>query len=74
MMPLMKNYLQSQICSESKSELQRLLAEAEKLGKDGVLKETWKQDVEERMTFQKDQKRNGIIMWNKLFTILWFNF
>lgn len=54
--------LTSQICSKSKSELQRLLAEAEKLGKDGVLKETWKQDVEERMTFQKDQKRNGIIM------------
>ena len=54
--------LTSYIYSKSKSELQRLLAEAEKLGKDGVLKETWKQDVEERMTFQKDQKRKGIIM------------
>ena len=40
--------LTSHIYSKSKSELQRLLAEAEKLGKDGVLKETWKQDVEDR--------------------------
>ena len=39
--------LTSQICCKSKVELQTLLAEAEKTGKDSLLKETWKQDVEE---------------------------
>ena len=53
--------LTSQICCKSKVELQTLLAEAEKSGKDSLLKETWKQDVEERLAFNKDQKKNGIL-------------
>jgi len=51
--------LTSEICHKSKGELEKLLAEAEKSGKDKILKETWKQDVEERMMFKKDQTRNG---------------
>ena len=53
--------LTSQICCKFKFELQTLLAEAEKSGKDSLLKETWKQDVEERLAFNKDQKKNGIL-------------
>ena len=53
--------LTSRICCKSKFELQTLLAEAEKSGKDSLLKETWKQDVEERLEFHMDQKKNGIL-------------
>ena len=49
----------SQICHKSKVELEKLPAIAEKSGKDKILKETCKQDVEERMMFKKDQTRNG---------------
>ena len=57
--------LTSQISSKSQSELEKLLAEvAEKSGKDSILRDLWKQDVEERKAFQKDQKRNGMIFLN----------
>jgi len=51
--------LTSEICHKSKGELEKLLAEAEKSGKDKILKEAWKQDVEEHMMFKNDQTRNG---------------
>lgn len=51
--------LTSQMCHKSKTELQKLLTEAEKSRKGDLLIETWKQDVEERVAFQKDQKKNG---------------
>ena len=52
--------LTSQIYSKSHSELDKLFAEAAKSGKDSILRDKWKQDVEERKAFQKDQKRNGM--------------
>jgi len=51
--------LTSEIYHKSKGELHKLLSEAEKHGKEELLKETWRQDVEERLSFQKDQKKNG---------------
>ena len=49
----------SQINYKSRSELENLLYEAERAGKGDVLKETWKQDVEDRIAFQRDQRKNG---------------
>ena len=49
--------LTSQINQKSKAELQIILDEAERAGKRDILKETWKQDVEDRILFQRDQKR-----------------
>ena len=51
--------LTSQINYKSRSELENLLYEAERAGKGDVLKETWKQDVEDRIAFQRDQRKNG---------------
>ena len=51
--------LTSQINYKSRSELQNLLYEAERAGKGDVLKETWKQDVENRIVFQIYQRKNG---------------
>ena len=51
--------LTSEICHKSKEDLYTLLSEAEKRGKGELLKETWRQDVEERLSFQKDQEKNG---------------
>ena len=52
--------LTSQINYKSRSELENLLYEAERPGKGDVLKkETWRQDVEDRIAFQRDQRNNG---------------
>ena len=54
--------LTSQNSPKSHSELDKLFAEAAKSGKDSILRDKWKQDVEERKAFQKDQKRNGMTL------------
>lgn len=51
--------LTSQIHQKSRAELEDLLFEADRAGKRDVLRAAWKQDVEDRATFQKDQKSNG---------------
>ena len=51
--------LTSQIHHKSRSDLEAILDEAERAGKGDVLRETWKQDVEDRAAFQKDQNKNG---------------
>lgn len=51
--------LTSQIHQKSRAELEDLLFEADRAGKGDVLRAAWKQDVEDRATFQKDQKSNG---------------
>ncbi len=49
----------SHIQQKSKKELEALLLEADSVGKGDILRQKWKQDVEERMAFQKDQQHNG---------------
>lgn len=51
--------LTSQIHHKSKVALEGLLLEADRAGKGDVLRGAWKQDVEDRAAFQKDQKSNG---------------
>ena len=51
--------LVSAISDIGKDELQNVLREADKKGRGEVLRNIWKLDVEERMKFQKDQKKNG---------------
>lgn len=51
--------LTSQIHRMSRAEVEDLLFEADRAGKGDVLRAAWKQDVEDRATFQKDQKSNG---------------
>lgn len=53
--------LTSQIHHKSKAALEGLglLLEADRAGKGDVLRGAWKQDVEGRAAFQKDQKSNG---------------
>lgn len=46
---------------KSRSELDTLLAEADKVGKGDILREKWKQDVEDRIAFDRDQKQNGTL-------------
>ena len=50
----------SHIHHKSRSDLERLLAEADKVGKGDILREKWKQDVEDRIMFDRDQRKNGI--------------
>ena len=45
------------IHKQAKGELEKLLAEADGMGKGDILRQTWKQDVEERIQFQGDQRR-----------------
>ena len=35
------------------------MAEADAVGKEDVLREAWRQDVEGKRSFKKDQRRNG---------------
>lgn len=51
--------LVSKIQRTSKEQLQTVMAEADAVGKGDMLREAWKQDVEERIAFDKDQRRNG---------------
>jgi hypothetical protein len=45
---------------KSRSELDAILAEADKAGKGDILREKWKQDVEDRISFDRDQRKNGM--------------
>ena len=49
----------SQIQHRSKQELETVLAEADKAGKGDLLRMKWKQDVEERVAFERDQQTNS---------------
>ena len=49
----------AQVHRKSQSDLRILLDEADKVGKGDILREKWKQDVEDRILFNKDQQRNG---------------
>ena len=40
-------------------ELQALLAEADVAGKGNILRGKWQQDVQEHLSFHKDQRENG---------------
>ena len=51
--------LVSKIQRTSKDQLERLMAEADAAGKGDLLREAWKQDVEDRRAFDKDQHGNG---------------
>ena len=51
----------SHIHHKSRSELECLLTEAEKVGKGDILREKWKQDVEDRISFDRDQRVNGTV-------------
>ena len=42
---------------KSPSELDSILAEADKVGKGDILREKWKQDVEDRISFDRDQRK-----------------
>ena len=52
--------LVSKIQQQSHSELEKLLSEADRAGQGETLRQKWKQDVEDRLAFQKDQSRNGM--------------
>ena len=49
----------SHIQHKSTKELEALLSEADSAGKGNILRQKWKQDVEERMACNKDQQHNG---------------
>ena len=49
----------SAISDIGKDEPQKVLSEADKKGREDILRNVWKLDVEERLKFQKDQKQNG---------------
>ena len=47
------------ISDVGRNELERILKEADEKGKGDLLRKVWKLDVEERMKYFKDQKKNG---------------
>ena len=49
----------ARIHHKSQSELQCLLSEADRAEKGDILRAKWKQDVEDRITFDRDQHKNG---------------
>ncbi len=49
----------SSISDIGKDELEKVLGEADQKGRGDVIRKIWKLDVEDRLKFQKDQKRNG---------------
>ncbi len=51
--------LVAEIQHSSPEKLEELLTEADRAGKGDILRNKWKQDVEERLAFEKDQQRNG---------------
>ena len=50
----------SQIHHKSQSELDALLTECQ-VGKGDILRDEWKQDVEDRILFNRDQQINGML-------------
>ena len=55
---------------KSRSELDALLAEADKVGKGDILREKWNQDVEDRISLDGDQRKK----WYVTYTANIFNF
>ena len=55
--------LVSRIQHQSLNELQKLLQEADRKGQGEHLRSIWKQDVEDRVAFQKDQRKNRMYMY-----------
>ena len=51
--------LVSKIHYQTRSELEKLLREADNAGQGETLRQTWKQDVEDRLAFERDQRKNG---------------
>ena len=51
--------LVSSIQKKSEKDLQKILQEADQAGKGEVLRQCWRQDVQERQQYTRDQKRNG---------------
>ena len=49
----------SSISDIGKEELEKVLKEADANGKGDLLRKVWKLDVEERLQYHKDQKKNG---------------
>ena len=49
----------SSISDVGRNELERILKEADEKGKGDLLRKVWKLDVEDRMKYFKDQKKNG---------------
>ena len=54
---------------KSKADLSSLLTEADKVGKGDILREKWRQDVEDRLSFDRDQQKNGMCFNNYRFTL-----
>lgn len=52
--------LVSSISDLGKNELEKVMSEADAKGKGELLRNVWKLDVEERLQYYKDQKRNGM--------------
>lgn len=48
------------ITEQCPEELNKVLCEADSRGKGEVIRKLWKHDVEDRLTFKKDQSRNGM--------------
>jgi len=44
---------------KSNTDLKALLAEADSKGKGDILRKAWREDIEDRKAFQRDQKQNG---------------
>ncbi len=51
--------LVSEIHRKSRGELEALLAEAEREGKGSILKQKWQQDLDEQVSFHKDQRKSS---------------
>ena len=51
--------LVSKIQHQSCSEVEKLLQGADREGQGENLRRTWRQDIEDRLAFQKDQRKNG---------------
>lgn len=62
--------LVSTIQKKSKGELEALLAEADGTGKGKILRQKWQQDVQEHLSFHRDQRQNGKCKFVPLFSLL----
>ena len=51
--------LVSKIQHQTRSELENLLREADSRGQGETLRQVWKQDVEDRLAYERDQRKNG---------------
>ena len=51
--------LVAHIYRTSKKELEDVFTEADKAGKGDALRKKWRQDVDDRMSFKRDQEKNS---------------